>query len=418
MATATTLEPDLVSTSGGKRRKPIRPFASAQTIFYFLGGEMKLRIGQIVLSSALLMACAAVPVAPVTPTNAPTTSVAVEPTKAPKPTPLPYEKGTLYVVTHSSFAMSKEVREAFEKQTGAKVQVIKLGDAGEALNKVILSKGSPLGDVFFGADNTFLSRALQADIFEPYAPKGLDAVPAEFKLDSTNRMTPIDVGYVNINYDIAALKKANLAVPQSLSDFTKPEYKGKLVVENPATSSPGLAFLLSTIATFGESGNYTWKDFWRDLRKNDVQVSAGWDDAYYGSFSASSGSKGNVPFVVSYSTSPAAEVFFSEGALKEPPTGNLYPPKGAFKQIEFAGVLKGAKNPELAKQWLDFMLSQNFQEDVPLQMFVYPVLPTAKQPDVFARFAAIPKEPAVISPDDISKNREKWIQEWTQIVLR
>jgi len=382
--------------------------------------------------AAVLGACVAPTPAPSpAPTQAPATAVptkppaptAVVPTAAPAstssaPTPLPYDKGVLTILTHSSFEMTADLKAAFEKQTGAKVQILKLGDAGEALNKVILSKGSPLGDVFYGVDNTFLSRAVKADIFDAYTPKGADALPSTIKLDASGKLTPIDVGYVNINTDLAAFAKSKLAVPKTLKDLTKPEYKGMLVMENPATSSPGLAFILASIATFGETGAYTWKDFWKDMRANGVVIQPGWNEAYYQSFSAGSGSQGNVPMVVSYATSPAAEVFFSEGKLTEPPTGNIMPDNGAFKQVEFAGVLKGAKNPELARQWLDFMISKDFQEDIPLNMFVYPALPSAKLPDVFTKFAPVPAKPAALTPEQISANRDRWIQEWTQVVLR
>ncbi|HQV68722.1 MAG TPA: thiamine ABC transporter substrate-binding protein [Thermoflexales bacterium] len=382
--------------------------------------------------AAVLGACVAPTPAPSpAPTQAPATAVptkppaptAVVPTAAPAstssaPTPLPYDKGVLTILTHSSFEMTADLKAAFEKQTGAKVQILKLGDAGEALNKVILSKGSPLGDVFYGVDNTFLSRAVKADIFDAYTPKGADALPSTIKLDASGKLTPIDVGYVNINTDLAAFAKSKLAVPKTLKDLTKLEYKGMLVMENPATSSPGLAFMLASIATFGETGAYTWKDFWKDMRANGVVIQPGWNEAYYQSFSAGSGSQGNVPMVVSYATSPAAEVFFSEGKLTEPPTGNIMPDNGAFKQVEFAGVLKGAKNPELARQWLDFMISKDFQEDIPLNMFVYPALPSAKLPDVFTKFAPVPAKPAALTPEQISANRDRWIQEWTQVVLR
>jgi thiamine transport system substrate-binding protein len=190
-----------------------------------------------------------------------------------------------------------------------------------------------------------------------------------------------------------------------------------LVVQNPATSSPGLAFVIATIATFGESGNYTWKDFWRDLRKNEVIVTSGWEQAYYERFSGSSG-KGDAPMVVSYSTSPAAEVFYSEGAIKEPPTDNILPAKGVFRQIEFAGVVKGAKESALAKVWMDYLLTSVVQEDLAPSMAVYPAVNAAKLDEVFAKYAPNVKEPADVAPDVIAKNREKWIQEWTQVMLR
>ena len=324
---------------------------------------------------------------------------------------------TLTLVTHDSFVVSSEVISGFQELTGANIQILESGDAGAALNKSILAAGAPLGDVQFGTDNTFLSRALEADIFEPYTPKNLDKVPADLKLDPENRLVPIDFGYVNLNYDKAALAAAKLQPPAELRELTKPEWKGTLVVENPATSSPGLAFLLATIDHFGESGDYTWRDFWRDLRANEVKVTAGWEDAYYSEF-AGGGSGGTRPLVVSYATSPAAAVIFSTTPLTDAPTGNLLPPGGAFRQIEFAGILRGTKNPELARAWMDYMLSEPFQNDVAGQMFVYPVLPGASVPAEFEKYAAVPTTTSKLTPEQIAQNREKWIADWTEIVLR
>jgi thiamine transport system substrate-binding protein len=324
---------------------------------------------------------------------------------------------TLTLVTHDSFTVSSEVISGFEKLTGAKVQILEAGDAGAALNKSILAAGAPLGDVQFGVDNTFLSRALEADIFEPYAPKNLDKIPADLKLDPENRLVPVDFGYVNLNYDKAALATANLAPPADLRELTKPEWKSTLVVENPATSSPGLAFLLATIDHFGDSGDYTWRDFWRDLRANDVKVTAGWEDAYYSEF-AGGGSGGTRPLVVSYATSPAAAVIFSATPLTDAPTGNLLPPGGAFRQIEFAGILRGSKNVDLAKAWMDYMLSEPFQNDVAGQMFVYPALPGASVPAEFEKYAAVPTSTSKLTSEQIAQNREQWIADWTDIVLR
>lgn len=342
---------------------------------------------------------------------------ATQPTAAPAPdaTAAPQEGRRLVVMTHDSFDISAEVVAAFEQQTGATVEFLPSGDTGSALNKAILSKATPLADVFFGVDNTFLSRALAGEIFEPYESPGLAGVPEQFRLDPSFRLTPIDYGYVTINYDRAFLAERGLAPPADLRELTQPAWKGALVVQNPATSSPGLAFMLATVAAFGESGAYTWLDFWRELRANDVLVTEGWEDAYYTHFSGSSG-KGPRPLVVSYATSPAAEVFFSEGKLAEPPTGSLA--AGAFMQIEFAGVLAGARQPELARQFIDFMLSRPFQEDIPLKMFVYPVLPDAALPDVFTQFAQAPEPQPGVTPEQIDQNRERWIEQWTQTVLR
>jgi len=324
---------------------------------------------------------------------------------------------TLTLVTHDSFNVSEAVLDAFQKDSGITVQILKSGDAGAMVNQSILSKANPLGDVMFGVDNTFLGRALDAGIFEPYESPSAKDVPDEFKLDPKNRVTPIDYGDVCLNYDVAYFADKKLALPESLADLTKPEYKSLLAVENPASSSPGLAFLLATIKQFGTEGDYSYLDFWKDLVANDVYISDSWDDAYYTQFSASSG-KGSRPLVVSYASSPPAEVYFADPQPDTAPTGSIIADGTCFRQIEFAGILKGTKNLEAAQKFVDFMLSQPFQEDMPLQMFVFPVIPKAVLPEVFTKYAAIPEKPAVVDFADINANREEWLQAWTETVLR
>lgn len=321
---------------------------------------------------------------------------------------------TLTVMTHDSFAASEAVIEQFAQAHNADVQFIKASDAGSALNQAILSKDNPLADVFFGVDNTFLSRALAADIFEPYATPALADIPPDLQLDPAQGLLPVDFGYVCLNYDKQYFADKNLPVPQTLEDLAKPEYRGLLVVENPATSSPGLAFLVASVAYFGED---RYLDWWKALRENDVAVTDGWEDAYYNQFSGSSG-QGSRPLVVSYATSPAAEVYFSEGKLSEPPTGNILPEGACFRQIEFVGILRGTAQRELAQQWVDFMLSPAFQEDIPLQMFVYPANRQAKLPTLFQQFATVPQQPAQIEPATIAARRDAWIDAWTTAVLR
>ena len=302
----------------------------------------------------------------------------------------------LTVMTHDSFNVSEDVVAKFQAQCGCKVQFLKSGDAGLMLNKAILSKSQPQADVMYGVDNTFLSRALREDLFEAYASPALAGIPDDLKLDPDNRLLPVDYGYVTLNYDKAAFGDDALPVPQTLRDLADPRYKGKLIVENPATSSPGLAFLLTTIAVFGEEGDYTYLDFWRDLRANDVFVAEGWEDAYYGQFSGSSGD-GDRPIVVSYATSPAAEVFFADPQPAESPTGNILTPGETFRQVEFVGVLNGASQPELARQWVDFMLGPDFQADIPLQMWVYPARTDTPLPEVFLAHAEQPEQPVTLS---------------------
>ena len=316
---------------------------------------------------------------------------------------------TLVVMTHDSFSISEEVVFAFEEANHVIVVFLKSGDTGAALNKAILSKDAPLADIFYGVDNTFLSRAIEADIFEPYQSPVLLDIPAKFQLDPQYRALPVDFGDVCINYDKAWFAEKSLPVPQNLDDLLKPEYNGLLVVENPATSSPGLAFLLATISKYGEDG---YLDYWTALKANGVSVVDGWETAYYTNFSASSG-KGPQPMVVSYASSPAAEVIYASEPLTEAPTASIL--EGCYRQIEFVGILKGTQNRALAEKFVDYMLSPEFQSDLPLNMFVYPVNPAAGLPEEFTKYAQTALQPSSLDP---AANREAWIQAWTETVIR
>lgn len=320
---------------------------------------------------------------------------------------------TITLMTHDSFNIDKEVIAQFEHENNVVVRFLKGGDAGAALVQAILSKENPMADVFYGVDNTFFSRGLNADIFLPYQSPLLASIPAELKLDPLNRLLPVDYGDVCLNYDKKWFAAHKLAPPVDLGDLLKPEYRNLTVVENPATSSPGLAFLLTTIGAFGEAG---YLDYWKQLKENGVKVANGWEDAYYGHFTAAS--NGNRPIVVSYGSSPAAEMHFAKVKPAEPPTGAVVTANNAFRQIEFVGILKGTRHEILARKLVDFMLSTTFQENIPLQMFVYPANQEAQLPEVFLRYAKIAQKPAVVAPAAIEANREKWIEAWTDIVLR
>lgn len=334
-------------------------------------------------------------------------------TPADTATPISTEPQTLTVMTHDSFAVSEAVVKAFEEANNAELVLLPSGDAGAVLNKAALTKDAPLADVLFGVDNTFLSRALEEDIFEAYESPLLNEIPDAFKLDETNRALPVDYGDVCINYDKAYFRDNNLAVPQSLEDLTKPEYKGLLVVENPATSSTGLAFLLATVAHYGDS----FTEYWQALKDNGVVVVDGWETAYYTNFSASSG-RGPQPMAVSYGSSPAAEVVFADPPIDDAPTASILGTDTCFRQIEFVGILKGTPNRALAEKFVDFMLGKQFQEDVPLQMFVYPVNPNVALPEAFTQYAQAPEQTAQLAPDIIAENRDAWIQAWTDVVLK
>lgn len=326
----------------------------------------------------------------------------------------PSGPATLTVMTHDSFAASEGVIAAFEQANNVKLVFVKSGDAGAALNRAILTKDSPQADVFYGIDNTFLSRGIESGIFEPYQSALLEKISAEFKLAPNYEVSPVDYGDVCINYDKAYFARNNLALPQSLEDLTLPAYKGLLVVENPSTSSTGLAFLLASIAQYGTDG---YLDYWQRLKENGLVIVNDWETAYYTNFSASTG-KGPQPLALSYASSPAVEVVYASTPLDEAPTASLVGENMCFRQIEFVGILKGTKNVALAQKFVDFMLSQQFQEDIPLQMFVYPVNQDAALPEVFIKYSQIPEQPATLNPDDIAANRDQWLADWTAAILK
>jgi thiamine transport system substrate-binding protein len=316
------------------------------------------------------------------------------------------------LVTHDSFAVSDDVKRAFEDESGLELRILKAGDAGEVVTRALLTAGTPEGDVLFGVDNNLVERALAGDVFEPYESPELESVDPALVLDPEHRVTPIDRGDVCLNYDKRWYATRGIAPPKDLVALTLPRYRDQLVVENAATSTPGLAFMLATIAEFGER----WQGYWRKLRANGVLVVDGWEDAYYSRFSGSAGSKGKRPVVVSYASSPPAEVIFAKPRPSTAPTGVVE--ASCFRQVEFAGVLRGAKNEEGARKLVDFLLSKRFQEDIPLQMFVFPARTDAALPPEFERFAVVPERPLELPPQEIEQNRESWVDQWTDIVVR
>jgi thiamine transport system substrate-binding protein len=226
-------------------------------------------------------------------------------------------------------------------------------------------------------------------------------------------VTPVDYGDVCVNYDKKFFAGKKLAPPTSFADLVKPEYKDMLVVENAATSSPGLAFLLGSVAEYGKDGAPA---YWQKLKANGAEVVDGWEQAYNSRFSGSSSGKGDRPLVVSYATSPVAEVAYAKTKLTEAPTGVAT--GTCFRQVEFAGLLAHAKNAGNGRKLIDFLISAPFQEDLPLQMFVSPVRPGTKVPAVFSSFAVDVKDPKTLPADEIAANREQWITSWTAALLK
>lgn len=322
-------------------------------------------------------------------------------------TPAPTESTTLTVVTHSSFAIDQALLDRFAAETGYTVTYTAPGDGGSLVNQLVLTKDSPLGDVVYGLDNTFAGRALAEGVLTPYVADGLPmSVAMTFAADDTARLTPIDYGDVCINADVAWFEARGLELPATLDDLTRPEYRDLLVVTNAATSSPGLAFLAATVAAKGEDG---YLPYWEQLKANGVLVAQDWTEAYEVQFSGSTG-KGPRPLVLSYSTSPAFTVVDGESA-----TGALL--STCFRQVEYAGVIAGARNEVGARRFIEFLLSAEVQADIPGQMYMYPVVPGTDLPQDWVQYAPLADMPYTLSAAELAEGRDRWIRAWTDTVL-
>ncbi|MTD54184.1 thiamine ABC transporter substrate-binding protein [Amycolatopsis pithecellobii] len=313
---------------------------------------------------------------------------------------------TVTLVTHDSWTAPQQVLDAFQQQTGIKIEVLKKGDAGALTNSLVLTKANPLGDVAYGVDSTFASRALSEGVFDSYTSPEADRGPQRYPADSEHRLSAVDLGDVCLNIDTNWFTQKGIPAPENYADLTDPRYKDLLVVENPATSSPGLAFLLGTIAKYGEQG---WQDYWRKLNDNGVKSVSGWEEAYSQDFSGSSG-KGPRPIVVSYASSPAAEI----GDDGKPRTKALL--DTCYRQVEYAGVLAGAKQPDKAHKVIDFLLSQQFQTTVAENMYVYPAREGVALPKGWAEAAPLPPNPATLPGDQVQAGRDRWIGQWRSLL--
>ena len=314
---------------------------------------------------------------------------------------------TLTMVAYDSFFVSDGIFDTFEAETGITVEILTSSDTGTMVSEAVLTAGDPVADVMWGIDNTFLCRGLENDIFTPYESVLLGTVDDTLKLDPHNRVTPVDFSDLCVNYWTDALDGP---APQSIADLADEQYAGTFVTQNPETSAPGMGFLLSTIAEFGEDG---WQDYWAQLADNDLAVQPGWSEAYYGDFIAGGGDRA---IVMSYASSPVAELLFADPPVDVPPTEALL--DSCFRSIEFAGVLAGTDHPEAAALLVDFLLSPTFQEDIPLNMFIFPANGEAELPPEFVEWAPLADAPYTLAPDVIEANRADWTEEWTEIVLR
>lgn len=319
--------------------------------------------------------------------------------------PLVHAADELRVMVHSSFSLPKPLLAQFEAQAGIKLAIIKGGNAGEMLNKLILTKAQPVADVVFGIDNTLAAKAQAAGVLDA----GLPSAKADAELGTA--VAPVDYGFVTLNYDKAALAKSGLALPKTLQELTLPTYKNTLVVPNPATSSPGYAFLLATIAGLGEEEAFAW---WAQMRANGLKVAKGWSEAYYTEFTRGGGSH---PLVVSYATSPAAEVFYAKEKLSESPTASLNLKGGVFRQVEGVALLKGGSQRDAALKFVDFLRSAPVQEALQTSMWMYPVQAQVSRAPVL-RHAAEPASFDSLPLQTVADKGAQWVARWTQVVLK
>jgi len=313
------------------------------------------------------------------------------------------------LVTHESFVMSKKLQQEFEDESGYDLVIKASGDAGALTNRLVLTKDNPTGDAVFGIDNTFGSRAIDESVLAPYdatLPQGAD----QYRLagDDEHDLTPVDTGNVCVNVDDTWFASKGIPEPQSLDDLVKPEYKNLFVTPGATTSSPGLAFLLTTIAAYGEGG---WQDYWSRLMANGTELTQGWSDAYEVDFTQGGGN-GDRPIVLSYDSSPAFTIDGQGGTT----TSALL--DTCFRQVEYAGVLAGAKNPDGAEALVDFMLTKQFQEALPDAMYVFPVDPSVPLPDDWAKFAKQPDHPFAVDPAVIAARRDEWLRDWSDVTSR
>ncbi len=317
------------------------------------------------------------------------------------------ESPKVVLVTYDSFVMPEGAAEEFESRTGATIEVVATGDSGTMLTGALLTAGSPDGDVIFGIDDNSVGPALSEDLLDPVAPSTVELVPEQFRLGGAGaeRLVAIDSGDVCMNVDEEWFASNGVVAPTTIEQLADPEYRDLLVVSSPVTSSPGLAFLIGSVDRFGEDG---WIDYWAALEENGVRVRPSWDDAYNSDYTVSGGDR---PIVLSYASSPPAEVIFSDGARSEPASSVMV--DSCVAQREFAGVLRGTEQPELAAELLEFMLSPQWQQGLPLANFVIPVT-DVELPDEFQRWAARPEQPMSLAPDVVDERRDEWIEAWRE----
>lgn len=310
--------------------------------------------------------------------------------------PAEAQQKTLTVYTYESFISDwgpgPKVKEAFEKTCACKLNFVGVADGVALLTRLKLEGKGTEADIALGLDTNLISEAKATGLFEPH---GLDVsaakVPGNYSDDT---FIPYDYGHFAVVYDTQAMKNP----PKSLKELVDGDPAQKIAIEDPRTSTPGLGLLLWVKSVYGDKA----PEAWAKLRKRVLTVTPGWSEAY-GLFT-----KGEVPMVFSYTTSPAYHVVEEKTDRYQAASFS----EGHYIQIEVAGMLKGAKEKDLAKQFLKFMVSPAFQDIIPTTNWMMPAAKTSQPlPDAFNKLVQ-PTKTFLMGSDEVAKNRQAWIDEW------
>ncbi len=310
--------------------------------------------------------------------------------------PAKAQEKTLTVYTYESFISDwgpgPKVKEAFEKTCACKLNFVGVADGVALLTRLKLEGQGTDADIALGLDTNLISEAKATGLFEPH---GLDAsaakVPGNYSDDT---FIPYDYGHFAVVYDTQAMKNP----PKSLKELVEGDPAQKIAIEDPRTSTPGLGLLLWVKSVYGDKA----PEAWAKLRKRVLTVTPGWSEAY-GLFT-----KGEVPMVFSYTTSPAYHMVEEKTDRYQAAPFS----EGHYIQIEVAGLLKGAGDKDLAKQFLKFMVSPAFQDVIPTTNWMMPVAKTsAPLPDAFNKLVQ-PGKTFLMGSDEVARNRQAWIDEW------
>lgn len=307
----------------------------------------------------------------------------------------------LVIYTYDSFASdwgpAGIVIPPFEEKYGIEVDLKAAGDSGSVLSRVILEKEDPKADLIIGIDNNMLAKALSEEVLEDYRPQNINKVPEHLIFDKSFHAIPFDYGFFAINYDSQKID----VPPSSLEDLTKNDFQDSLILMDPRTSSPGLGFLLWTISVYGDD----FTDYWKRLKPSILTITDGWDSGY-GLYTA-----GEAPLVLSYTTSPPYHVEYEETDRYK---AVLFE-EGNYMQIESMGIIRNAENRENAEKFIEYMLTADFQNAIPLTNFMMPVTDEADLPESFS-YAPVSETPLLIEAEKIEKNLEQWLEDWLETV--